>query len=141
MTLKSRRALPKDTRQILSGQVIDSHGKPIAAALVEPFGCKDDNGRWWGQWATPTRWPSPTFKAGSTSLRSSLDGIDLKVTARAMAEKNFATVPTAKTDNRLIITEGATVRGRIVDHGRAVGGVKVGLVPAESRSGDLHRRI
>jgi hypothetical protein len=130
--LEARPSLPSNPRQILSGQVVDSHGKPVVAALVAPFGCKDVRGRLWGglEGTDPL---AITDEAGRFEIVSahSAEAFDLEVTARALAKKNFVLVPTAKADNRLVLTEGATVRGRVVDHGRPVASVRVGLIQAD----------
>ncbi len=129
--LEGRPSLPSNPRQILSGQVVDSHGKPVVAALVEPFGCKDDRGRRWGglEGTDPL---AVTDEVGRFEIVSahSVEAFDLQVAARALAKKSFVLVPTAKADNRLVLTEGATVRGRVVDHGRPVASVSVGVIQA-----------
>ncbi|HEV2970872.1 MAG TPA: hypothetical protein VGY55_12950 [Pirellulales bacterium] len=132
VNLKARPSLPSNPRQIVSGQVVDSRGKPVTAALVEPFGCKDDRGRHWGglEGTDPL---AVTDEVGRFELVSahSAEAFDLEVTARSLAKKNFVLVPTAKADNRLVLTEGATVRGRVADHGRPVASVRVGVIQAD----------
>ena len=136
VTLNSRPAFPKDPRQIVSGQVVDSRGKPVVAAMVVPIGGKDGKERWFGG----AKWTvidplAVTDELGRFEIVSGhpADTFDLEVTARALAKKKFLLVPTAKTDNRLVLTEGATVRGRVMDHGRPVASVKVGMIQAERR--------
>jgi protocatechuate 3,4-dioxygenase beta subunit len=137
--LEARPSLPSNPRQILSGQVVDSGGKPVVAALVEPFGGKDGEERWWGG----AKWTgidplAVTDEAGRFEIMSGhpADTFDLEVTARALAKKKFLLVPTAKADNRLVLTEGATVRGRVVDHGRPVASVRVGMIQADRRGSE-----
>ncbi len=104
-------------------------------ALVEPFGCKWGERRWWG--SLPGVDPlDVTDSQGRFQIIADkpADGFDLEVTSRALAKKRFALVPVAKTDNRLQLATGATVRGRIVDHGRPVAGVEVGLAQVSRKS-------
>ena len=90
VTLKSRQALPKVPRQIVSAQVVDSHGRPVAGALVVPIGGKDGDERWFGG----AKWTgidplAVTDEAGRFEIVSGhpADTFDLEVTARAGKEE------------------------------------------------------
>ena len=128
VTLKSRPSLLDDPRRIVSGQVVGPRGEPLAGALVEPFGCKTGEKRWWG--SMPGVDPlAVTDEQGQFQIVAAepMDGLDLEVSARAFAKKRFALVPSGKVVNRLPLSEGVTIRGRVVDHGRAVADVECSL--------------
>ncbi len=63
-----------------------------------------------------------------------IDALDLQVSARAMATKRFSLVPAGNTVNRLEVSEGATIHGRVLDHDRPVNGILVGLVQVSRSS-------
>jgi Carboxypeptidase regulatory-like domain len=132
VTLKSRPKPPDDPQRILAGQVVGPRGKPLVGAIVEPFGCKIGERRWWG--SMPGVDPlAVTDEQGQFQIVAAepVDGLDLEISARAFAKKRFALVPSGKVVNRLPLSEGATVRGRVVDHGRPVAGVNVGLAQVD----------
>ena len=92
VTLNSRPALPKDPRQIVSGQVVDSRGKPVVATMVVPIGGKDGKERWFGG----AKWTvidplAVTDEAGRFEIASGhpADTFDLEVTAARWPRKNF----------------------------------------------------
>ena len=127
--VKSRSALPDDRRKIVSGEVIGPDQKPLAGALVEPYGCKTEKSRWFGGMAgiDPL---AVTDDQGRFEIATSepVEGLDLQITARAMATKKFPLVPSGAGANRLQLSQGATIRGRVLDHDRPVPGILVGLV-------------
>ena len=135
MALKSRAAIPEDKLRIVAGQVIGPHGEPLASALVEPFGCKTGERRWWG--SLPGIDPlAVTDEQGRFELVSEkpIEALDLQVSARAIATKRFSLVPAAEVVNRLEVSEGATIHGRVLDHDRPVNGILMGLVQVSRSS-------
>jgi protocatechuate 3,4-dioxygenase beta subunit len=135
VAMKARPNVPDNPRQIVSGHVVGPHGEPLVGALVEPWCCKQGERRWWG--SLPGVDPlDVTDLQGRFQIIADkpADGFDLEVTARALAKKRFALVPVAKADNRLQLATGATVRGRVVDHGKPVAGVEVGLAQVSRNS-------
>ena len=132
VALKPRSTLPDDPRRIVSGQVVGPRGDPVAGAIVVPFGCKSGERRWWG--SLPGVDPlTVTDDQGTFQIVAAqpVDGLDLEITARALAKKKFELIASAGKANRLQLSEGATVRGRVVDHGQAVVGVNVGLAQVD----------
>jgi protocatechuate 3,4-dioxygenase beta subunit len=130
--VKSRPAPPDDRRRIVSGAVIGPDHEPLAGALVEPYGCKTEKRRWHGGMAgiDPL---AVTDDQGRFEIATSgpVEALDLQVTVRAMATKNFPLVPSGAGANRLQLSQGATIRGRVLDHDRPVPGILVGLVLAD----------
>ena len=66
-----------------------------------------------------------------------VDALDLQVSSRATATKKFLLVLSGNADNRLQLSEGATVEGRLLDHDQPVSGVLVGLVQADRKPEDF----
>jgi hypothetical protein len=130
--VKSRPALPDDRRGIVSGEVIGPDHEPLTGALVEPYGCKSEKGRWFGRTAgiDPL---AVTDDQGRFEIATSepVEGLDLQITARAMATKKFPLVPSGAGANRLQLSQGATICGRVLNHDRPVPGILVGLVLAD----------
>jgi hypothetical protein len=104
--------------------------------MVEPFGCKTGERRWWG--SLPGTDPlAVTDEQGRFELVSEkpIDALDLQVSARAIATKRFSLMPAGDVVNRLEVSEGATIHGRVLDHDRPVSGILMGLVQV-SRSAE-----
>ena len=130
--VKSRPALPDDRRRIVSGEVVGPDQKPLAGALVEPYGWKTERSHWYGsmEGIDPL---ALTDDQGRFEIVTSepVEALDLEITARAMATKNFPLVPSDAGLNRLQLSRGATIRGRVLDHDHPVPNILVGLVLAD----------
>jgi protocatechuate 3,4-dioxygenase beta subunit len=129
-------SLPRDLdgSHTVRGRVVDAHHQPIAGAVIEPFGCKDEKQRWWGSLHDAADPLAVSNERGEFALVAHKPNIalDLQVHARAMATKNFALIPTGSEVHELMLGEGASVSGRLVDpQGKPVAGVLVGLVQAD----------
>jgi hypothetical protein len=59
------------------------------------------------------------------------EALDLRVEARAFANKTFTHVSSGSEIHKLTLTEGATVTGRVMADGKPLAGVSVGMVSAE----------
>lgn len=140
--LKPRAAI-EDTSQIVRGLVVDEHGDPVRAAVVEQqgvtfkgpdghvgtrFGGAD--GDWIDQIAVSNDKGEFEIAFGRPAVQ-----MILAVKPRAMASKLF-TLPTGPERHRLTVTEGAVVRGRLVTpDGKPVSNAEVGLATYSRRAG------
>lgn len=123
--------LPEDLDSlcVLRGRVVDGDGKPIAGAVVDPFGCKTPQRRWWGR--MPNVDPVSVSNLQGEFLvtcREEVIGLDLDVRAPRRATARFALVPTGKAVAELALTEGAYVTGRVLKGGKPAARITVGLV-------------
>jgi len=128
---------PVDAAQMIRGIVVDQHGTPVRDALVEQQGAMtNDGGRSFGDggWIDLM---SVTNDHGEFALAygKPLKGAIVAITARGMATK-LATVPGASDSTKIALTEGATIRGRLVANGRPVANAELGLETHNRFSGN-----
>jgi hypothetical protein len=64
----------------------------------------------------------------------------LQVSARGMAPKLF-TEPTGADRKTMVVSDGATVRGRLMVNGKPVANAEVGLITHERRSGTMYSEV
>ena len=112
--LNSRAASPDETK-IVRGRVTDVAGNPIAGALVEPVGAFQSGVTSFGTvpWIDPL---AATNASGDFEIVSTkpIEKIMLRVSPRALAPK-LVTEPPGPATNSIVLTEGATVLGRLVE--------------------------
>lgn len=123
-----KRISPNNPKQIVRGKVVDSHGTPVRDALVEQQGAISGRGTMFGD---PAGWidlVAVTNDNGEFEIAHTkpLDAMILQVSPRAMAAK-LVTEPTGLDRKTIVVTEGSTIRGRLVENGRPVGQAEVGL--------------
>lgn len=130
------RRVPDDASRVVRGVVVDHAGKPIAGAMVEPFGCSAGGRRWWG--SMPKVDPM-VFTDADGQFTIVCDepviGLDLRVEARAAARKIFELIRSGDELHRLQLEVGSTVEGRVVRDGRGVPGVSIGIAQTDRSSG------
>jgi hypothetical protein len=124
-------AMPKelDPARTLRGRVIGPDGAPVLGAVVTPVGCKTQERRWWG--AMPGVDPLSITNAGGEYIITAEHpaiAYDLRVEARGLATKNFGLLELGEKPHELRLGQGATVFGRLLQNGKPVAGVNVGLV-------------
>jgi hypothetical protein len=109
------RAASTDESEIVHGRVTDVDGKPIAGALIEPVGATQGDVRSFGtlNWIDPL---AATNASGEFAIVATkpVEKIMLKVTPRALAPK-IVTEPTGPAINSVVLTDGATIMGRLVE--------------------------
>lgn len=126
-----------DPERVVRGRVVDAHGLPLRDAVVQPQGILIND-----------------EKSGHIAMYGTVDGLDLiavtnnkgdfevsydrsalkvllLVEARGLAPKVFNQLPTGLERQTLTMTDGATVRGRLIENGKPVGGAQIGLVPRQ----------
>lgn len=134
--------------RVFRGRVVDSHGIPQDNAVVQPVGAL-----WRAKPGAPIYGgPVPgldpiavtskdgVFRVGfrrakhgqqdffaSFGVSGPPSKILVSVEARGMAEV-FSVIPAGLERPKIHVTEGATVRGRLVQNGRPVGGAEIGLI-------------
>jgi protocatechuate 3,4-dioxygenase beta subunit len=131
-------AMPSDLsrRAVLRGRVFDGSGKPIVGAVISPFFCERADRRFGG------RMPG-VDPASVTNLRGEFLitgnpgdlGYGIEVEAAGFSKKNVELLPTGGKVHEIRLTEGATVRGRILNKDKPVPGIAVGLVQCDASAG------
>jgi beta-lactamase regulating signal transducer with metallopeptidase domain/uncharacterized GH25 family protein len=130
--IESTDALPDRS---LHGRVVDSRGAPIAGSVVEMLGIENrDGGGGWG--LLPDIDPlAVTDENGEfiITAKKPFDMLDVKVTARAFADKIFSKLASGGAQHELTLTEGATLTGRVLSAGKPLAGVSVGISGVDRR--------
>ena len=120
----------------LRGRVVNAKGEPVEGAAVEMVGIESrDGGGSYGQ--LPGIDPLAVTDGNGEFLLTAqkpFDMMDVKVTARTFADKGFHKLPSGKL-NELVLTEGATITGRVLRDGQPVPGVSIGISGVERQSG------
>ena len=114
----------------LHGRIQDAKGKPVVGAVVEAHGIRTRNGG--GRWGSlPGVDPLAVTDQGGDFLITSqkpFDQMDVRVSARGFANKNFTELASGAGVHELTLTEGAAVRGRVLFNGQPVTNVTMGVV-------------
>ena len=122
-----KRTSPENAAQIVRGRVVDRKGKPVRDALVEQQGVIFGQGRSFGAsgWIDLI---AVTNSQGEFEIAYSkpLDAAIVQVSPRGMAPK-LATLSTGPDRKTITVTEGDTIRGRLVQNGKPVGQAEMGL--------------
>jgi Carboxypeptidase regulatory-like domain len=129
VSLKPRMPV-EDTSQLVRGRVVNSHGRAVKDAVVEQAGVLlRGGGRMFG---TGRDWIDPmavSNEEGEFEIAYSKPaaGMILTVNARDMAPRLF-TEPTGPERKTMTVTDGATIRGRLVQpDGKPVADAEVGI--------------
>jgi len=131
-----KRTSPENPGQIVRGKVVDRKGTPVRDALVEQQGAIFGQGRSFG----PTGWIdliAVTNSQGEFEIayNKPLDAAIVQVSPRGMAPK-LATVSTGPDRKTITVTEGATIRGRLLQNGKPVAQAEMGLSTHSRLSGE-----
>ncbi|MGA2869786.1 MAG: M56 family metallopeptidase, partial [Verrucomicrobiota bacterium] len=131
--IESTDALPDRS---LRGRVVDSRGAPIAGAVVEMRGIENHDGS--GGWGLlPDIDPLAVADENGEFIitaKKPFDMLDIKVTARAFADKLFNKLASGGAQHELTLTEGATLTGRVLSAGKPLAGVSVGISAVDRTS-------
>ena len=123
-----------DPKLGLQGRVVDRFGKPVMGATVTPVGYHRGDTLMFG--LMPGTDPlSITDERGRFAIASAVSGATwfLSLKARGLAPRALQQVRPGR-EARIELSGGATVTGRILNGGRPVAGVAIGLVQADRRS-------
>ena len=133
------RTAVNDPQRIVRGRVVDRYGLPVRAAVVVPLGVEtmlvgkgpaSMYGTIEGLEPVAVTNPKGEFELAH-SKRST--GMMLRVEARGMATKLIG-VPTGVTRTTITVSDGAVIRGRLVNQGKPVASAELGLI-ARNRGG------
>jgi hypothetical protein len=131
------RAPVDDPSRVVRGRVVDQHGRPLRAAVVVPEGVTALQDRPVTMYGTikglePIAVTNPKGEF-ELAYSEKATGMMLRVEARGMATKLIA-VPTGAERETITVSDGALIRGRLVNHGKPVAGAEVGLI-GQNRGG------
>jgi hypothetical protein len=132
-----------DPRRTVRGRVVDSRGKPIVGATVEPFGIKTSTKRWWG--AMPGVDPLALTNLNGEFMITSIEAdiaLDLRVEGWEHAARIVELLPAGPV-HEIALGEGVRIHGRLVKDGAPASGIAVGIVQADRSSQKFlgHREI
>ena len=131
-----KRTSPENPSQIVRGRVMDLKGVPVRDALVEQQGAISGMRRSFGAggWIDLI---AVTNDQGDFEIASSkpLDAAIVQVSPRGMAAK-IATVSTGADRKTITVTEGAVIRGRLLQNGKPVAQAEMGLSTHSQRAED-----
>jgi Carboxypeptidase regulatory-like domain len=129
------RAPVHDSSRVVLGRAVDSNGRPLGDAVVIPR-----------EVATILESRGPVLMLYSDlqalkqvavtnakgefelALRPRTSGVLVEVEAPGMAPKVIA-IPTGTERKTISVSDGAVIRGRLMDHGKPMAGAEVGLSP------------
>jgi hypothetical protein len=122
-----------DPDRIVRGKVVDAQGLPLRASVVVPIGVSmlingqqaSSYGKIEGLEPVAVTNDRGEFELGHTKK---ITGMLLKVEARGMASK-FIAVPAGSERHTIALSDGAVIRGRLMNHGQPVAGAQIGLFP------------
>jgi hypothetical protein len=123
-----------DLSRVVRGRVVDSHGQAMRAAVITPQGVSTestDHRSSYGE-ITGLEPIAVTNSRGDFELayNRKADGMVILVEARGMASRVLA-LPTGARTTTITVSDGAVVRGRLMNHGKPVGGAQLGLFPQQ----------
>src|SRR5258708_1374673 len=142
--LKPRPAI-EDVSQVVRGRVLDGHGDPVPDAVVEQQGVTFNGERGLGTRFGPMDWidlMAVTNENGEFEIAYSKPAVRmiLQVRPRAMAPKLF-TEPTGADRKTMVVTDGATIRGRLIQDGKPVANAEVGLSTHAHGAGTVYPEV
>lgn len=133
-TIAASDAVPERS---LRGRVVDPKGEPVEGAVVEMQGITTkDGGGSWG--SLPGIDPLAVTDENGEFLitaKKAFDMMSVKVTARTFADKVFNQLASGASDHKLVMTEGATLTGRVLLAGKPLAGVSVGVSAVDRSAG------
>lgn len=139
------RVVVEDASQTVRGRVVDEHGKPVRDAVVEQQGVTFRGPRGLGRAFGPNDSPDWIEPLGATDEQGEFEiayakpavEITLNVSPRAKAPK-LVTLPTGLERKTISVTEGATIRGRLLQpDGTPAANAEIGVVVHSRASGTV----
>jgi hypothetical protein len=142
--LKPKPAI-NDVVQLVRGKIVDTGGKPLRGAIIQPDFAAYKGANNLLQFSAPPDWINEltvTNDEGEFEIAAKQPAVEmtLRVVARAMAPKNFS-VPTGGRRRTLTVVEGDTVRGRLIYKGKPVAGAEVALKPHDASPGRWYPEV
>jgi hypothetical protein len=144
--LKPRAPIP-DPSQAVRGTIVDVHGMPVKDAVIEQQGVtfKGPDGRVGTRFGGADDWIDAlavSNEKGEFELAFGKPAVQmiLQVTPRGMAPKLF-TAATGADRKTMTVTDGATIRGRLVYDGKPVANAEVGITTHARLSGSTYNEM
>jgi hypothetical protein len=130
LTLEASDLAERDPELVLRGRVVDSRGDPVARAVLEPFARRiGEHGKMFGalEGVDPL---AVTDAQGEFALGVSEPGevLLLRVEARALAPRMSPWLAAGADAPAIALTRGATVTGQVLEDGKPLAGVALGLM-------------
>lgn len=125
------RAAIADPERLVRGRVVDPQGQPLKAVVVIPQGVGTSQSSVYGTIAGLDPMAVTNAKGEfELAYNQKATGMMLEVEARGMATK-LAAVATGADRKTITVSDGAVVRGRLVNHGKPVAGAELGVIARE----------
>ncbi len=122
--------------RIVQGTVVTSHGTPIPGALIEPYGAKTKEKRWWGR-VDAQATVSDDQGHFQMLLEDDFLGVDLTVIADGYAGTRAELLSPGHDHHEIHVPVGAAVTGQLVFQGKPIAGQQVAVVQKD-RSTQRH---
>ena len=121
-----------DPSRVARGLIVDPHGSPLRSVVIEPIGVGQSDGRSHYGTIEGLEPVAVTNAKGEFELSysSKASGMMVQVEARGMAPK-IISIPTGEERTRIALSDGAIIRGRLMNEGKPVGGAELGLIAKE----------
>ncbi|HEX5219148.1 MAG TPA: redoxin domain-containing protein [Verrucomicrobiae bacterium] len=121
--------------QRLLGKVVDPDGNPIAGAVVNIRGVtRGQSTRFGGNNEIDPVAVSDFAGEFVINGQTAFDAAGVDVVARGFAKRVFQKLATGDTRHELKLTEGVTLKGRVVKEGQPLPGVEIGVAGTERRA-------
>ena len=136
-----KRASAADLKQVVRGKVVDGQGKPVKEALISQQGIQFGEGRRFGDidWidlvAVSNREGEFEMAYGKPAT-----AMVLEVAPRGMAP-TLVTLATGGERHTVTVTDGATIRGRLVSGGKPVANADMLLTTHSRYSGNVYQDV
>jgi hypothetical protein len=130
-----------DPARVVRGRVVDPHGRPLRDAVVQPQAIlyNDEKYGHIASYGTIAGLDviAVTNDKGEFEISYSRPALKvlLLVEARGYAPKLFNKLPMGLDYQTLTVTDGATVRGRLIRNGKPMAGAEIGLIPRQRMGG------
>jgi beta-lactamase regulating signal transducer with metallopeptidase domain len=122
----------------LRARIVDARGVPIEAAAIQPRGFKSrDGGEKWGviKEVDPLAISDAQGRFVLTANKP-FDTLGIWVEARGFAPKAFKELAGGSQTRELVMTEGASLKGRVLRDGQPVANISVSTTSVERRRGE-----
>jgi len=133
----TKRTSPENPKQIVRGKVVDARGDAVRDALIAQRGIIFDQGRSFGDrdWIDLV---AVSNKDGEFEMAfgKPAKAMILQVAPRGMAS-SLVTLTTGAERQSITATDGATVRGRVVNNGKPLANIELGLSTHSRMSGTV----
>lgn len=122
--------------RILQGTIVSQQGTPIPGALIEPFGAKTKEKRWWGA-VDAQATVSDDQGHFQMLLEDDFLGVDLTILADGYAGTRSELLPPGHEEHEISVPTGAALTGQLVFNGKPAVGQRIAVVQTD-RSAQRH---